>query len=120
MCRFVLLYFLAFLCLLAIADTRLFSLTFQQTLGSFLTVAFWASWSESAKVSSDSLSSTLCGYLRSNHIFGRDVKQDRRRKSVSDADVEAARKEKNCIRKIAHRRGSTPQDRKFFYGAILV
>jgi hypothetical protein len=73
--------------------------------------------STSAKVSSDSLASILCGYLRSNHSFVKDVKQDRR-KSVSDASVEAARKVKNRLKKIARRRGSTPQDRKAFYGAI--
>jgi hypothetical protein len=32
--------------------------------------------------------------------------------------VEAARKEKNRLKKIAHRRGSTPQDRRAFYEAI--
>jgi hypothetical protein len=31
--------------------------------------------------------------------------------------VEAARKEKNRLKKIALRRGSTPQDRRAFYGA---
>jgi hypothetical protein len=62
--------------------------------------------------------STLCRYLHSNHSFVKDVKQDRRRKSVSDASVEAACKEKNCLKKIACRRGSTPQDRSAFYGAI--
>jgi hypothetical protein len=71
-----------------------------------------------AKVSSDSFKSTLCKYLHSNRSFVKDVKQDRRRKSVSDASVEAARKEKNCLKKVACRRGSTPQDRRAFYGAI--
>jgi hypothetical protein len=32
--------------------------------------------------------------------------------------VEAARKEKNRLKKIAHRRGSIPQDKRAFYGAI--
>jgi hypothetical protein len=74
--------------------------------------------SASAKVSSDSFSSTLCGYLRSKCSFVKDVKQDRRRKSVSNASVEAARKEKNCLKKVARRRRSTPQDRRAFYGVI--
>jgi hypothetical protein len=56
--------------------------------------------------------------LRSNHSFVKDVKQNRKRKIVSDASVEAARKEKNHLKKIALRRGSTPQDRRAFYGAI--
>jgi hypothetical protein len=56
--------------------------------------------------------------LRSNHSFVKDVKQDRKKKSVSDVSVEAARKEKNCLKKVAHRRGSTPQDRRDFYGAM--
>jgi hypothetical protein len=46
--------------------------------------------SASTKVSSDSFTCTLCGYLRSNRSFVKDVKKDRRRKSVSDATVEAA------------------------------
>jgi hypothetical protein len=58
------------------------------------------------------------GYLRSNHSFVKDVKQDRRRKSVSDASVEADHKEKNHLKKIARRRESTPRDRRAFYGAI--
>jgi hypothetical protein len=78
------------------------------------------SHSASAKVSSDIFMSTLCGYLHSNHTFVKDVKEDRRRKFVSDASVEAARKEKNCLKKIARRRGSTPQDRRAFYGAIRI
>jgi hypothetical protein len=61
---------------------------------------------------------TLCGYLHSNRSFVKDVKQDRRRKSVSDTSVEAAPKEKNCFKNIAGRRGSTPQDKRAFYGAI--
>jgi hypothetical protein len=69
------------------------------------------------KVSSDSFASTLCGYLHGNHSFVKDVKQDRR-KSVSNASVEAARKEKNRLKKIAGRRGSAPQDRRAFYGVI--
>jgi hypothetical protein len=56
--------------------------------------------------------------LRSNHSFVKDVKQDRKRKSVSHASVETARKEKNHLKKISRRRGSTPQDRRAFYGAI--
>jgi hypothetical protein len=86
-----------------------FFLTFQRTLGSFMTVAFQAlgparealnSRLASTKVSSDSFISTLCGYLRSNHSFVQDVKQERRRKSVSDASVEVARKEKNRLKKL--------------------
>jgi hypothetical protein len=60
----------------------------------------------------------FCGYLHSNHSFVKDVKQDRRRKSVGNASVEAARKEKNCLKNISRRRGNTPQDRRAFYGAI--
>jgi succinate dehydrogenase/fumarate reductase flavoprotein subunit len=56
--------------------------------------------------------------LRSNHSFVKDVKQDRKRKSFSNASVEAALKEKNRLKKIARRRGSTPQDRRAFYGEI--
>jgi hypothetical protein len=81
----------------------------------------WAalnSHSASAKVSSDSFTSALCGYLHSNHSFVWDVKQDRRRKFVSDATVEAARKKKNCVKKVARRRDSTPRDRRAFYKAI--
>jgi hypothetical protein len=81
----------------------------------------WAarnSRSPSAKVSSDSFTSALCGYLHSNRSFVKDVKQDRRRKSVSDATVEAARKEKNRLKKVAHRRDSTLRDRRAFYEAI--
>jgi hypothetical protein len=74
--------------------------------------------SASAKVSSDSFTSALCGYLRSNHSFVKDVKQDRRRKSVSDATVEPARKEKKCLKKVACRRDSTPRDRRAFYEVI--
>jgi hypothetical protein len=98
-------------------------LTFQQMIGNFMTVAFRASWallgrSASAKVSSDSFTSTLCGYLRSNHSFVKDIKKDRRRKSVSDATVEAACKEKNRLKKVARRRDSTSRDRRAFYEAI--
>jgi hypothetical protein len=46
--------------------------------------------------------------LRSNHSFVMDVKQDRSRKSVSNASVEAARKEKNRLKKIARMRGRLP------------
>jgi hypothetical protein len=74
--------------------------------------------SASAKVSSDSFTSALCGYLHSNHSFVKDVKQDRRRKSASDATVEAACKEKNCLKKVARRKDSTPRDRRIFYEAI--
>jgi hypothetical protein len=56
--------------------------------------------------------------LCSNCSFVKDVKQDRRRKSVSDATVEAARKEKNCLKKVARGRNSTPRDRRAFYEAI--
>jgi hypothetical protein len=73
--------------------------------------------SASNKVYSYSFTTTLCRYLRSNHSFVKDVKQDRR-KSVSDASGEAARKEKNHLKKITRRRGSTPHDRRAFYGAI--
>jgi hypothetical protein len=66
----------------------------------------------------DSFTSALCGYLHSNHSFVKDVKKDRRRKSVSDATVEAARKEKNRPKKVARRRDSTPRDRRAFYKAI--
>ena len=128
MCRFVLLYFLAFLCFLGIADARLHlpdlpAETWQHHDGcvsGLLGPAREAlnSRSVSAKVSSDSFTSTLCGYLRSNRSFVKDVKQDRRRQSVSDASVEAARKEKNRLKKIARRSGSTPQDRRAFYEAI--
>jgi hypothetical protein len=55
--------------------------------------------SASTKVSSDSFRSTLCRYLRSNRSFIKDVKQDRRRKSVSNASVEVAHK-----RRIASKR----------------
>jgi hypothetical protein len=75
------------------------------------------SCSASAKVFSDSFSSTLCGYLRSNCSFVKNVKRDRRRNSVSDASVEAALKGKNHLKKFAHRRRSTPQVRKYFYRA---
>jgi hypothetical protein len=128
MCHFVLLNFLAFLCLFGIADARLFfpdlpEDTWQLHDHCILGILGPArealnSRSVSAEVSSDSFSSTLCGYLRSNYSFVKDVKQDRRRKSGSDAGVEAARKEKNCLKKVAHRRVSTPQDRSAFYGAI--
>jgi hypothetical protein len=70
--------------------------------------------SASAKVSSDSFTSALCGYLRSNRSFVKDVKQDRRRKFVCDATVEAACKEKNHLKKVAHKRDSTPRDRRAF------
>jgi hypothetical protein len=56
--------------------------------------------------------------LRSNHSFVKDVKQDRRSKFVSDATVEAARKEKNRVKKVARRRDRTPKDRRAFYKAI--
>jgi hypothetical protein len=126
MCRFVLLHF--FLCLFGIADARLFfpdlpadTLQLHDGCVSGLLGPAWealSSRSESAKVSIDSFTSTFCGYLRSNCSFVKDVKQDRRRKSVSDSSVEAAHKEKNHLKKIARRRGSTPQDRRAFYGPI--
>jgi hypothetical protein len=58
-----------------------------------------------------------CGYLRSERSFVKDVKQDRRRKSVNNASVEAARKE-NHLKKIGRWRGSTSQDKRVFYGVI--
>jgi hypothetical protein len=94
---------------LVLLTLGLFSLTFQRTLGSFMTVP---------RFLVIVLRSTFCGYLRSNHSSVKDVKQDRRRKSVSDASVKAARKDKNHLRKVARRRGSIPQDRRAFYGAI--
>jgi hypothetical protein len=122
------LHFFSFLCLFGIADARLFfpdlpADTWQlhdDCVSGLLAPACEAldSHSASAKVSNDIFSSTLCGYLRSNNSFVKDVKQDRRRKSFSDASVEAAHKEKNCLKKIARRRGSTPQDRRAFYEAI--
>jgi hypothetical protein len=124
MCCFVLLNFFAFLCLFGFADARLFLLDLPADIWQLhdkcvlglLRPAREAlnSRSASAKVSSDSFTSTLCGYLRSNPSFVKDVKQDRRRKSASNASVEAARKEKNCLKKVARRRGSTPQDRRAF------
>jgi hypothetical protein len=65
----------------------------------------------SAKVSSDSFTSTLCGYLHSNCSFVKDVKKDRR-KSVM------AHKEKNRLKKVARRRDSTERDRRAFYKVI--
>jgi hypothetical protein len=119
MCCFVLLHFLAFLCLISIADTRVFfpdlpANTCQLHDGCVLAILGSAqevlnSRSASAKVSSDSFTSTLCEYLHSNCSFVKDVKQDRRRKSVSDGNVEAARKEMNCLKKIARRRESNPR-----------
>jgi hypothetical protein len=126
MCRFVLFHFLAFLCLFGIADARIFfpdlpADTWQlhdRCVSGILGPAQETlnSRSASAKISSDSFASTLCGYLRSNRRFFKDVKQDRRRKSVGNASVEAAHKEKNRLKKIARRRGSTPQDRRAFVG----
>jgi hypothetical protein len=117
MCPFVLLHFFAFFCLFGIADARFFFPhlpmdTWQFHDGCVLGLLGPAlealnTRSASAKVSSDSFTSTLCGYLRRNHSFVKYVKQDRRRKSVSNASVEAARKEKNRLKKIARRRGST-------------
>jgi hypothetical protein len=104
------LQFFAFLCLFGIADARLFfpdlpADTWQLHDGCISGILAPArealnSRSASAKVSSDSFASILCGYFRSNHSFVKDVKQDRRRKSVSDASVEAALKEKNRLKKI--------------------
>jgi hypothetical protein len=109
MCRFVLLHFLSFLCLFGIAHARLFfpdlpADTWQLHDHCVLGIQGPArealnSRSASAKVSSDSFASTLCGYLRSNRSFVNDVKQDRRRKSVINASVEAA-----IRRRIASRR----------------
>jgi hypothetical protein len=70
--------------------------------------------SASTKVSSDNFTSALCGYLCSNCSFVKDIKQYRRRKSVSDAAFEAARKDKNCLKKVARRRDSTPRDGGLF------
>jgi hypothetical protein len=104
MCCFILLHFSAFLCLFGIADARLFfhalpADTWQLHDSCVLGLLAPAQEvlnlrSASAKVSGDSFLSTLYGYLRSNRIFVKDVKQDRRRNSVSDANVEASRKEK--------------------------
>jgi hypothetical protein len=128
MCLSVSVYFFAIVCISGVSDVRIFfpdlpADTWKLDDGCVLGLLgpAWEAlnWrSASAKVSSDSFSSTLCGYLRSNHSFIKNVKQDRRRKSVSDASVEAAHKEKNCLKKIARRRGSTPQDRRAFYEAI--
>jgi hypothetical protein len=128
MCRFVLVHFFAFLYLFGIADARLFfpdlpADTWQlhdSCVSGLLAPVQEAlnSRSASAKVFSDSFLSTLCRYLHSNCSFVKNVKQDRRRKSVSNASVEAAHKEKNCLKKIARRRRSSPQDRRAFYGAI--
>jgi hypothetical protein len=74
--------------------------------------------SASAQLSGDSFTSALCGYLRSNRSFVQDVKQDKRRKSVSDATVKAACKEKNRLKKVARKRDSTPRDKRAFYEAI--
>jgi hypothetical protein len=130
MCRSLLLIivFLAFFSLFSIADTR-FSLpdlpadAWQLHDGCVLDLlgpprVALNSRSVSAKVFSDSFISALCGYLRSTHSFVKDVKQDRRRKSVSDATVEVARKEKNRLKKVARWRDSTPRDRRAFYKAI--
>jgi hypothetical protein len=114
MCHFVLLDFLAFLCLFGIADARLFFPDLpadswqlhDRCISGILGPAPKALnlRSASANVSSDSFASTLCGYLRSNHSSVKDVKKDRRRKFVNDASVEAVRKEKNRLKKIARRR----------------
>jgi hypothetical protein len=105
----VLLYFFAIVCIAGVADARLFfpdlpADTWQLhdgCISSLLSPAWEAlnSRSASAKVSSDSFTSTLCGYLRSSHSFVEDIKQDRRRKSVSDASVEAAHKMKKLPKK---------------------
>jgi hypothetical protein len=99
MCRSLslIIVFFAFLALPGIADTRLslpdlpadaWQLHDSCVLG-LLGPARVAlnSHLASAKVSSDSFTSTLCGYLRSNRSCVNDVKKDRRRKSVSDATV---------------------------------
>jgi hypothetical protein len=124
----ILLHLYASLCLFGIADAVLFfpdlpADTWQLHDGCVSSLLAPAQEalnlrSTSAKGSSDSFSSTLSGYLRSNRSFVKDVKQDRKRKSVSNASVERAHKEKNRLKKIAHRRGNTCQDRRAFYGAI--
>jgi hypothetical protein len=127
MCRSVLLYFLAVVCIFGVADAGIFFLDLPANIwqlhdgciSRLLGPAREALNSRSAS-SSDSFTSTLCGYLHSNRSFVKDVKQNWRRKSVSDASVEAAHKEKNHLKKIARRRGSTSQDKRAFYGAILV
>jgi hypothetical protein len=103
MCCSVLLYIFAIVCIAGVADTRFFfpdlpADTWQLHDGCVLGLLGPAqeglnSRSASTKVSSDSFTSTLCGYLRYNCSFVKDVKQDRRRKSVSNASVEAALKE---------------------------
>jgi hypothetical protein len=130
MCRslFFIIVFLAFLALFGIADARLslpdlpadaWQLHDICILGLFGPArAALNSRSASAKVSSDIFTSTLCGYLHSNHSFFKDVKKDRRRMFVSNATVEAARKEKNHLKKVAPRKDSTPRDRRDFYEAI--
>jgi hypothetical protein len=128
MCRFVLSHFFAFLCSLDITDTRLFfpdlpADTWQLhdgCISGLLSPAWEAlnSRSASAKVSSDSFSSILCGYLRSNHSFVKDVKQDRRRKSVSNASVEAAPKEENCLKKMPLGEEVPPRIERLFKGRL--
>jgi hypothetical protein len=70
--------------------------------------------SADAKFFRDSFTSTLCGYLRSNPSFVKDVKQDRRRNSVTGGSMEAANEEKNRLKNIFRRRGSTPRIEEFF------
>jgi hypothetical protein len=118
MCHSVLLYFFPIVCIASVADARLFFLdlsadTWQlhdSCVSGLLGPAREAPnlRSVSAKVSSDSFTGVLCGYLRGNLSFVKDIKQDRRRKSVSNASVKAACKEKNRLKKVARRRGSTP------------
>jgi hypothetical protein len=128
MCRSVLLCILVIFFIFGVADARLFfpdlpADTWQLHDGCILGLLSPArevlnSRSGSAKVSSDSFASTICGYLHINSSFVKNVKQDSRRTSVSNASVEAAHKEKNRLKKIACRRGSTLQDRRAFYEAI--
>jgi hypothetical protein len=121
---FFIIVFLAFLALFGIADARL-SLpdlpadAWQLHDGCVLALLGPArpclalnSRSASAKVSSDSFKSTLCGYLHHIRSFVKDVKKDRRRKSVSDATVEVAHRKKNRLKKVARRRDKTARDRR--------
>jgi hypothetical protein len=130
MCRSLslIVVFLVFLSLFGIADARLSLLDLpadawqlhDSCVSGLLGPARQAlnSRSASIKVSSDSFTSTLCGYLRSKHSFVKDVKKDRKRKSASNATVEASLKEKNRLKKVARRKDSTPRDRRAFYEAI--
>jgi hypothetical protein len=128
MCHSVLLYFFSIACIFGIADARLFfpdlsADTWQLHDGRVLGLLGPAqealsSCSQVPRFLEIVLQVRSAGYLRSDCSFVKDVKLDRRRKFVSDASVEAASKEKNHLKKIACRRGSTPQDRRAFYGAV--